>query len=65
MVVEEEALSEPPFVQVHIFYRQWITMMQKGVWERPDQHLTWRDTCQRRFGISAKGGAGWTPTEKP
>ena len=35
MVVEEEALSEPPFVQVHMFDRQWVTMMQKGVWERP------------------------------
>ena len=53
MVVEEKALSELPFVQVHIFYRQWITMMQKGVWERPgsaphlERHLSEeiRDFC--------------------
>lgn len=53
MAVEEEVLSEPPFVQAHMFYRQWIMMMQKGVWERPGKHLTWKDTYQRGFLLRA------------
>lgn len=31
MAVEEEVLCEPPLFKL-MFYRQWIMMMQKGVW---------------------------------